>query len=210
MVEHQDRQRAPSKRRRSRQALWATWIGSIAGVLSLLVAVLVWHPWVIRTAGTARLVVDTTTQSGAAAFESFVRSHDGQPVYLDVSCGSYGSDSKAIDPKSHCWFQEMDNFSSDSPKAFLLSTFSHSQTAYSWWNGPANDSEAGRGELWTYFPEKPQGSSAFFDENNGNGSSGVGGLEAKGYFDVVVTGSGSLGPTGLDMVDLRPRAAPPS
>ncbi|WP_285480227.1 hypothetical protein [Amycolatopsis sp. NBRC 101858] len=151
-----------------------------------------------------------TTQDGAAKFEDFIRTHDGQIVYIDVSCDEYGSDSKKIDQKSHCWFQDMDNYSSDSPKAFWLSTFSQAQTAYEWWNQAANESEAGRGELWTYFPEKPKGSSAFVSSNGGNDSSGVGGLKAKGYFGVVITGSGSLGPTGLDMVDLRPESTPTS
>jgi hypothetical protein len=208
VAKREDRRRLSPKEKRNRQTLRATWIGSIAGVLSLLVAVLVWHPWSSGSSSRPRIVVDATTQDGAATFENFIRSHDGQVVYIEVSCDEYGSDSKKIDPKSHCWFQDMDNYSTESPKAFWLSTFSQTQTAYEWWNQSANDSEAGRGELWTYFPEKPQGSSAFFSSNGGNGSSGAGGLKAKGYFSVVITGSGSLGPTGLDMVDLRPELTP--
>lgn len=202
----------PLEHRRHRQNLWAAWTGSIAGVLALVLAVLVWRPWSSASPTRPRLQVDVTTQAGAASFEKFIRAHDGEVVYLDVRCDSYGSDSAAsmagTGPKSHCYFQELDNYSDESPKAFWLSTFSQAETARHWWNSTGHTSEAGRGELWTYFPEKPIGSSAYFDENHGDGSSGAGGLEAKGYFGVVVTGSGSLGPAGLDNVDLRPQAAP--
>ncbi|GAA1721952.1 hypothetical protein ACBR40_07605 [Nonomuraea sp. AD125B] len=155
-----------------------------------------------------RLRVDATTQTGAAAFEAFVRSHERQIVYLDVRCESYTSDAKEIHPRSHCWFQEQDNYSDESPTAFLLFTHSHAETAYEWWNGPSHDSWAGQGVLFTYFPQKPVGSSAFFAQNHGDGSSGAGGLEAKGYFEIVISGTGSLGPPGVDVVDLRPRSAP--
>jgi hypothetical protein len=155
-----------------------------------------------------RLRADATTQPGAAAFEAFVRSHERRIVYIDVRCDSYGSDAKEVDPRSHCWFQKQDNYSDESPTAFFLSTFSKAETAHEWWNGPSRDSEAGRGVLFSYFPEKPVGSSAFFAQNNGDGSSGAGGLEAKGYFEIVISGTGSLGPVGLDIVDLRPRPAP--
>ncbi|MEV0237486.1 hypothetical protein [Nonomuraea sp. NPDC050786] len=187
---------------------WRTGRALMALAVVLLPAAAGYGVYRYTVTDTPRLRAEVNTQAGAAAYEAFVRSHERQVVYLDVRCESYTSDAHQIDPRSHCWFQEMDNYSDESPKAFYLTTFSHAVTAYEWWNGPGHDSWAGHGILFSYFPQKPTGSSTFFSQNNGDGSSGAGGLEAKGYFEIVISGTGSLGPTGVDVAELRPRTAP--
>jgi hypothetical protein len=154
--------------------------------------------------------VNMTTRAGAAQAQHFFFQHDGQLVYLNIECDAYGTLKTVdrMDPGSHCFVMEQTNYSDASPRAFLFTTFAKSQTARAWWTGPAHATEAGRGELWIYLPEKPEGTTAIYDANSGNGSSGAGGLAAKGYFVDVVSGTGSLGPPGLQEVDLRPVATP--
>jgi hypothetical protein len=204
--------RAPEERRHL-HVMVATWTGVVAGTLTLAATVLIWRPWAPNPHGTDRLKVDVSSQSGAKAFDVFMRGHDGSVAYLDIACSEYNDGSEkriaAMNPAAHCLFQEMDNYSDESPKAMFLSTFSHSRSARSWWSGPESALRPEESDLWTYFPEKPEASSAFFGNYRGSGNNGAGGLEVKGYFRVVATGTGSLGgPPGIDNVDLRPVNAP--
>jgi hypothetical protein len=89
------------------------------------------------------------------------------------------------------------NYSAESPQAFVFWAFPEAS-----WGGEFKK------EMQIVFPEKPLGSSDFVDANEGNTSSGVGGLLAKGYFFVTITGTGSLGPPGVRVAELTPVLPP--
>jgi hypothetical protein len=193
---------AKSKARRATRRVWAfiagaaILIGAIAGLLSIRQA--------STASGPPSFSGSVAGRSGASSFASFLRTHDGQVIYLNLVCNQFvlESETSHLQAGDHCLTFTESNFSASSRNADLLITFDGPADAQQAWNGP-NTVTSEREEAWTWIPWK--GDSGV-NASLSNGNFGAGYEVVKGYYEVVL-GSGGSGPPRAQTTELL--AVPP-
>lgn len=146
---------------------------------------------VALTGPVPRLRVDATAKTGAIAIEHFLRAHQGEVVYVNVSCnGEAFAPVRDIPPNTYCYATHDGWHPKD---AFTLSVHIH-QTARQWWLHPPLNTPS-LGVFWVYFPDKALQA----------GTHGAGTVEMNGYFRISLSGTGSLGPAGLTEAHMQAR-----
>ena len=141
--------------------------------------------------------VDTPTR--ATELREFLEDHDGEVVRLSVDCSVFGTE---FPPDNACFWVRLRNYSAEAGDAHQL-----------WFDTTGGEpwEDLGTGSdtiMQMLVPTRPTGSTSLVASNGGDVSSGAGGLRVTGYFAVSITGTGSLGPTGVVVARLAPVLPP--